>query len=55
MRYLITTNQTQPFLTMYFNAENHFQENIKMVVFDLLKRIFTTNGKDWKAIPVDHL
>ena len=56
MRYLITyieDNRTKCFYTFYFEPENHFK--IGMVVFDLLKKQFTTDGVNWIDIEIDHL
>ena len=56
MQYLITTKETdKPFLTNWFDAENHFNPNVQMVVYDLINLVFTTDGKTWKPIEIDHL
>ena len=55
MRYLITTNIYKPFLTNWFDAENHFNERVGMVVYDLFGKMFTTDGKTWIDIGIDHL
>lgn len=55
MQYLIVTNSTQPFLTKWFDYENHFNKDDGMVVFDLWTERFTTDGKTWHEIPKDHL
>lgn len=55
MRYLITTNVTAPFLTAWFDAENHFNSDVGMIVYDLANHEFTTDGKTWSAIEIDHL
>ena len=71
MRYLITTKeidtrlkeidatlgqfQQSPFLTDWFEPENHFNSEVGMIVYDLHKNQFTTDGKIWKEIEVDHL
>lgn len=52
MNYLIY-HQGTPFYTNWFDAENNFIEG--MVVFDLLKDLFTTNGTTWLPITQDHL
>lgn len=56
MRYLITCNDGSfdPFLTKWFVPENNFDDGVGMVVFDLYKFTYTTNGKDWQPIKVDH-
>jgi len=54
MRYLITTKEVKsPFLTEWFDPENHF--NTDMVVYDLCKNEFTTDGKTRHKIEIDHL
>ena len=55
MRYLITTNDQTPYLTDWFDAENHFNAEVGMVVYDLAKGIYTTNGEKWEQIEEDHL
>jgi hypothetical protein len=59
MRYLITTNilmsGTAPFLTNYFDAENNFNSEIEMVVYNLYLNKYTTDGKNWYEIEIDHL
>jgi hypothetical protein len=55
MRYLVTTNSTSPFLTDWFDAENHFNSEIEMVVYDLSECKFTSDGKTWNRIEIDHL
>lgn len=57
-RYLITyteENETKCFYTHWFEPENNFREDLKMVVIDLAKNQFTTNGTDWQEIEEDHL
>lgn len=53
MRYLITTIEETPFLTEWFEPENHFSEG--MVVYDLYKNKYMTDGKTWLTIEYDHL
>jgi hypothetical protein len=55
MRYLITTKVKLPFLTAWFDTENHFNPDVGMVVYDLCKNEFTTDGKTWQKLEVDHL
>jgi len=56
MRYLITTKEVKsPFLTQWFDPENHFNPDVDMVVYDLCKNEFTTDGKTWHKIEVDYL
>jgi len=55
MRYLITINGNPPFLTKYFEYENHWTNGVNMVVCDLQTLSFTQNGKDWHPIKNDGL
>jgi hypothetical protein len=55
MRYLITTNTHEPFLSDYFDAENCFNASDGMVVYDLESNEFTIDGIKWKLISEDHL
>lgn len=56
MRYLITTQEFRmPFLTNKFQAENHFNFEIGMIVYDLVQCKFTTDGRTWYEIEIDHL
>jgi hypothetical protein len=55
MRYLITTPENQPFVTEWFDSENHFSESVGMVVYDLHKWVYTTDGVTWQEIEQDHL
>lgn len=56
MRYLITTKETySPFLTEWFDAENNFNAELDMIVYDLSKNLYTTDGVNWIEIKVDHL
>jgi hypothetical protein len=60
MRYLIA--YTDPELgkivssfTEWFEPENNFNGDVGMIVFDLAKFVFTTDGKTWHEIKEDHL
>ncbi len=55
MRYLITTKIQPPFLSRWFDAENHFNAKVGMVVYDLAKSVYTVDGKRWSEIEEDHL
>lgn len=55
MRYLITTNDSEPFFTNWFDPEVHFNENIEMIVYDLVLRQYTKNGINWNEIEIDGL
>ena len=55
MRYLITCDVMQPFLTHWFDAENNFNADVNMVVYDLFSFKYTNNGVDWFEIQEDNL
>lgn len=57
MRYLVTTTCHTPFLTAWFQPENHFNSDpeVGMVVFDLQNSTYTTDGKNWCEIQKDSL
>ena len=55
IRYLITTNDNQPFLTEWFDPENNFNKDVGMVVYDMLLEVYTTDGDVWNDIMIDHL
>lgn len=55
MRYLVTTNNADPFLTNYFMPENCFAIGIGMTVFDLYNQLYMVDGKNWLEIKEDHL
>lgn len=55
MRYLITTKKNPPFLTKWFESENHFNKDIGMIVYDLIENKFTSDGIHWYDIEIDHL
>lgn len=55
MRYLITTSVQPPAYTNWFDAENFFNSEVNMVVFDLLNDLYMDDGKTWKEIEFDSL
>jgi hypothetical protein len=55
MRYLITTTDNKPFLTKWFEFENHFNISLGMKVYDLALNKFTIDGETWVDIEIDHL
>lgn len=55
MQYLITTNVQRPYLTKWFDADNHFNPDVEMVVYDLIRFVYTTDGHNWEPINIDHL
>lgn len=54
-RYLITIPNKEPFLSHWFDADNHFNAELGMVVFDLANGLYTTDGKNWKELNENHL
>lgn len=52
MRYLITTIEESPFMTEWFIPENNFSQG--MIVYDLYKNKYMTDGKTWIDIEYDH-
>lgn len=56
MRYLVTTNEADaPFLTNWFDEENHWNDNVEMVVYDLEYEKFTVDGITWNCLIKDEL
>jgi hypothetical protein len=53
MQYLITLEDTEPFLTKWFEAENNFIAG--MTVYDLINHCYTADGIIWLKIELDHL
>lgn len=51
-RYLIYHDQ-KAFYTDWFEFENHYLPG--MVVFDLMRAMFTNDGNQWQDITQDHL
>lgn len=55
MQYLIITKEHNPFLTNWYQYENHWVEGSFLMVFDTINYKYTKNGKDWLDIELDHL
>jgi hypothetical protein len=55
MRYLITTKGNLPYMTDWFDAENNFNDELEMVVYDLVAFAYMTDGINWKPIEFDNL
>lgn len=55
MQYLIICDGFAPAYTKWFDAENNFNADVNMVVFDLFNHQYTDDGKTWKDISFDHL
>ena len=55
MRYLVTTLDQPPFLTKWYQFENHFVEGVGMIIYDLADKTFTKDGTTWEPIEFDRL
>jgi hypothetical protein len=56
MRYLVTrVNAIDPFLTNIYDYENHWMDNIGMVIYDLHNLTYTQDGTTWHLIETDQL
>ena len=57
MKYIIITKAQPPFLTDWFDSENHFNPDpqIGMMVINLHSKAYTTDGITWQPINEDHL
>jgi hypothetical protein len=55
MRYLVVTSTNEPLRTDWFDLENNYNEDIHMIVFDLYKDEYTSDGKVWHKIVCDYL
>lgn len=53
MRYLIIPKDSEPFMTAWYDGENNYVPG--MVVYDLDDLCYTTDGRIWNDIPLDHL
>jgi len=53
--YLITTSGHNPCTSDYFDAENNFNKDLDMVVFNLYELTYTRDGVEWHPIHEDHL
>ena len=53
MRYIIITQGNPPFLTPYFEPENHFAPG--MIVIDRHNMTYTVDGVEWTSLEEDHL
>lgn len=56
--YLILTKinaETKAAYTHWFDPENHFNEDVGMIVFNLSNHTFTVDGFTWNEIEEDHL
>jgi hypothetical protein len=52
---LITSKAQPPAVTPWFDPENHFNEDVEMVVYDLQTLKYMDDGISWKDIEEDHL
>ena len=55
MRYLVTMNGNPPFLTKWFEYENHWDDGKGIVIYDLQTLTYTTDGTTWHPIETDQL
>ena len=55
MRYLITGVGFTPFFSERFDSENHFNSDLKMIVFDFKEKKYTNDGLTWIFLEFDHL
>lgn len=55
MRYIVTTKDNKPFLTDWFDEENHFNKEVGMIVYDIINNVYTTDGENWLEISIDNL
>jgi hypothetical protein len=46
----IQDGKLEAFYTNWFDAENHFNAELGMVVYNLIKHIYTTDGINWSEI-----
>lgn len=53
MNWLIIPKEGKPFLTKWFDYENHFTEG--MIIFDLSNMTYSTDGKVFCEVEEDHL
>ena len=54
MRYLITTNQYEPYFTEWYDSDK-FNPELDMVVYDLTNSLYTKDGITWNEILYDNL
>lgn len=60
MKYLVIatnpiTGEQEAFYTNWFDAENHFNPDVGMVVVDLTSHLVTFDGDTWQDVEEDHL
>lgn len=55
MKYLIVTDDHEPFYTDWFTFENSWIENCNMIVFDLKNYWHSIDGKTWVKTKEDYL
>lgn len=58
MTYLVTythKGKQKVYYTHWFDPENHFAMDCKMVVCDLINHRYMIDGKNWIEIEEDHL
>ena len=60
MKYLVIatnpiTGEQEAFYTDWFQAENHFNPEVDMVLIDLIHHLVTFDGETWQDIEQDQL
>lgn len=56
MNFLVTfATEHTPFYTNWFDTQNHFNDSLGMVVYDLVNHSYTDDGQNWLPIIEDHL
>lgn len=55
MRYIIILKDDKPFITKWFEKENHFNSEIISMVIDIALGMYTIDGETWIEMEVDHL
>jgi hypothetical protein len=56
MKYLVTfAKEHTPFYTNWFDGENHFDNSLGMVVYNLFNHTYTIDGHNWLPIIEDNL
>lgn len=54
-RYLITGDGIEPFTTEWYDYENNYRADLNMIIYDLHRRVYTTDGQVWKQLDWDTL
>jgi hypothetical protein len=54
-RYLVTADNIEPFYTNWYDYENHYNDEMNMIVYDIHNHLYTLNGLDWIPLEKDNL